>query len=241
MATAGIAPRRCPAALGVQIELRMMTRSLITATLGAAIAASIVLAQLAPPKIIVLVGPPGSGKTTQARILAKKYGIPAFSVSDLLKKQISSQPNDPVLAAAIASGDLLPDDAASELIRVHLLRADLHKGFILDGYPATLGQAKALDQMLRDQQLPGAIVVLLEASDDVIRKRMHARHRVDDKPGIIEQRINEFRNEALLLTAWAGESRVVRVNANAGIPSVSAQIVAGLEDAWSNPPLQQRP
>ena len=219
----------------------MMIRSVTTAALGAAIATSILFAQLSPPKVIILVGPPGSGKTTQARILAKKYHIPAFSVSDLLKKQISSQPNDPVLAAAIASGDLLPDDAASNLIRVHLLRADLHKGFILDGYPATSGQAKALDQMLQEQQLPGAIVVLLEASDDVIRKRMNARHQADDKPEMIEQRIQEFRNEAALLTAWAGQSRVVRVNANGSITSVSAQIVAGLEDAWSNPTFSQRP
>ena len=219
----------------------MMIRSVTTATLGAAIATSILFGQLSPPKVIILVGPPGSGKTTQARILAKKYRIPAFSVSDLLKKQISSQPNDPVLAAAIASGDLLPDDAASNLIKVHLLRADLHKGFILDGYPATSGQAKALDQMLQEQQLPGAIVVLLEASDDVIRKRMNARHQADDKPEMIEQRIQEFRNEAALLTAWAGQSRVVRVNANGSITSVSAQIVAGLEDAWSNPTFSQRP
>jgi adenylate kinase len=219
----------------------MMIRSAITAALGAAIATSIVMAQFSPPKIIVLVGPPGSGKTTQARILAKKYRIPAFSVSDLLKKQMASRPNDPVLAAAVASGELLPDDAASDLIKDHLLRADLHKGFILDGYPASAVQAKALDQMLQDQQLPPAIVVLLDASDDVIRKRMKARRQADDKPEMIEQRIQEFRNEASLLAAWAGQSRVVRVNANASIASVSAQIMAGLEDAWSNPTLKQRP
>lgn len=217
-----------------------MIRSVIGATLAAALTVNAALAQFSPPKIILLVGPPGSGKTTQARILAKKYRIPAFSVSDLLKKQMPSAPNDPALAAAVARGDLLPDDAATDLIRLHLLHADLRKGFILDGYPATAVQAKALDRMLEDQQLPKAIVVVLEASDDVIRKRMKARRQADDKPDIIEERIQEFRNEASVLEDWAGTERVVRVNANGDIASVSTQIVAGLEDAWSNGTLKQR-
>jgi adenylate kinase len=220
-----------------------MIRPVIAAAICASIAVSTGLAQVAPPKIIILVGPPGSGKTTQAKLLAKKYDIPAFSMADLLKKEMARK-KDAVskgLAAAIASGEVLPDDAATDLIRLRLLRTDLRKGFILDGYPATAGQAKSLDRMLQDQQLPRAVVVVLDAPDDVIRKRMIARGRADDKPEIIDRRIQEFRKEAALLAGWAGQTSVVRVNANTGIGDVTTQIVSGLEGTWSKQNSEQRP
>jgi adenylate kinase len=220
-----------------------MIRSMLVAALGAAISLSAAPAQVTPAKLVLLVGPPGSGKSTQAKFLAKKYGIPAFSMADLLKREMA-QKKDAVskaLAASVASGDVLPDEAATDLIRLHLLRTDLTKGFILDGFPATAGQAKALDRMLQEQQLPKAVVVVLDAPDDVIRKRMLARRRADDKPEIIDRRIQEFRNQASLLAGWAGQTHVVRVDAKGSVGDVSKRIVTGLEETWSQQKAGQRP
>jgi adenylate kinase len=212
-----------------------MIRS-VTAAFAATLAMSVALAQPASPKIIVLVGPPGSGKTTQAKALAKKYRIPAISMADLLKAELSGGKKDAAskaLAASVASGDMLPDEAATDLIRFRLSRVDLSKGFILDGYPATAGQAKALDRMLQDKQLPKPVVVVLDAPDEVIRKRMSERGRVDDKPENIDRRIREFRNEAALLSEWAGQGGVVKVNGDAKVSDVTTQIAAGLQDVFS--------
>jgi adenylate kinase len=166
-------------------------------------------------------------------------------MSDLLKKEmLSVGKKDDIskaMRAAIASGDALPDEAAADMVRNHILHSDVHTGFILDGFPSTAGQAKALDRILQDQRLPKAVVVVLEVPDEVIRKRMLARRRADDKPETIERRIQEFRNEAALLTGWAGKTHVVRVNASVGIGDVSTQIVKGLEEFWSNQAAARQP
>jgi adenylate kinase len=214
-----------------------MIRSITAAVLSTALFSTIGWAQSKPAKVILLVGPPGSGKSTQAQILSKKYGIRAVSMADILKKEMSSvQKKDPIskaMAAAVASGDLLPDEPAAEMVRHYLLRSDVHQGLVLDGFPATAGQAKALDKILQEKALPKAVVVVLEAPDDVIRKRMLSRGRVDDKPETIDRRIRDFRNEAAQLGDWAGKTHVVRVDGAAGVGDVSKQIVAGLEDFWS--------
>ena len=226
------------------MHLCFVNRSVAVGIISAAIAVGIAPAQVAPAKIVLLVGPPGSGKTTQAKFLAKKYAIPAISMADLLKKQMSAEKKDPVtkaLAASIASGEVLPDQAAADLVKLSLTRADHHKGFILDGFPATAGQAKALDRILEEEQLPKAVVVVLDVPDDVIRKRMLARRRADDKPENIDRRIAEFRSQAALLTGWAAQTQVVRVNADTSVNEVAKKIVAGLEDAWSKQGPKDRP
>jgi adenylate kinase len=123
-----------------------------------------------------------------------------------------------------ASPDLLDDAAANELVEARLLHGDLSRGFILDGYPATVGQAKLLDEFLKTNGLPQPAVVMLDASDDVVRKRMLARHRVDDKLEIINRRLSDYHAQSEFLTDWYGSERLLHIDATQPIAQVFRQL-----------------
>jgi adenylate kinase len=156
-------------------------------------------ADLQTPKVILMLGPPGSGKTTQAKRLSKKYGLPSISMADVLKRSAGfgkAGGGDKALRAQIESGELVEDSVANDMMRARLLQKDAAEGFILDGYPATANQAAYLEALLKERGLPMPVVIHLTVSDDVARKRMQARGRADDKPAIIEARLAEYHHES---------------------------------------------
>ncbi|WP_064608817.1 adenylate kinase [Streptobacillus moniliformis] len=134
---------------------------------------------------IVLFGPPGAGKGTQAKELIKKFEIPQISTGDILRAAIANQtPLGLEAKKLMDAGNLVGDDIVNGLVEERLKEADTEKGFILDGYPRTVEQAKALDKILEKQEKSIEKVIALVVEDDEILKRITGR-RVSKKTGKI--------------------------------------------------------
>ena len=166
-------------------------------------------ALLAETKIVVLlIGPPGAGKTTQAHRISRKYRIPSISMSDLLKQDAGwgKAGSKKVLRAQMESGELVDDDTANRLIGKRLYLKDAERGFVLDGYPANAAQADKLAVVLKERGLPPPVVIFLDTPDDVVRERMKKRHQADDTPEMIDHRLKEYHsNASFLLERYPGD------------------------------------
>lgn len=215
---------------------------LIAFTIAFGMTAATSSAQLQPARIVILIGPPGSGKSVQADRLSKKLKVPAISMSSLLTQEIGKKtPLAKALASSLASGELVNDEAANAIIEPRLLRRDTGQGFILDGYPNTPGQAKALDTFLSDHSFPKPVVVIIEAADNVLRERMRARRRADDAPENIERRIREYRDLGAFTEKWYGQDNTVRVDGTGTIQAVALAIAEQIDNVRSRKGLIVRP
>jgi adenylate kinase len=143
---------------------------------------------------ILILGPQGSGKGTQAKRIAEVYGVPHVATGDILRCAIADETELGLRVQPILDrGDLVPDELMVDLIRERLQAED---GFVLDGFPRTLPQAEALDAMLGDIGKPLDVVLLLEVGDDVATERLRRRAveegRVDDSPDAIANRLRLY-------------------------------------------------
>lgn len=148
--------------------------------------------------VILLIGPPGSGKTTQAKKLSGRYGIPSIAMADLLKKEggwkkssLSKRMKGPV-----ASGDLVNDEVSTSLIAKRISERDAERGFILDGYPLTAKQADYLEAQLKERGLPSPVVLELNVPDAIALARMEKRRRADDTPETMRRRLRDYHSES---------------------------------------------
>lgn len=142
---------------------------------------------------IVLLGAPGTGKGTQSEKLVALYGVPQISTGDLLRKAVADQTELGLQAkATMDAGELVSDDIVIGMIRERLNEADTADGFILDGFPRSLGQAQALDELLIQLDRPLDRVVHMHVDDEEIIKRLMARGRADDTEETIRHRLNVF-------------------------------------------------
>jgi adenylate kinase len=143
---------------------------------------------------ILILGPQGSGKGTQAALIAQAYGVPHVATGDILRAAVANGSElGHKVRPILDRGDLVPDDLMVGLIRERLEQED---GFVLDGFPRTVPQAEALDAMLDEIEKPLDVVLLLGVSDDVAVERLLQRgaveHRADDEPDAIRNRLRLY-------------------------------------------------
>jgi len=185
---------------------------------------------------LILLGPPGAGKGTQAQRLVAKYGIVQLSTGDMLRAAVKA--GTPVGRQAqeiMARGGLVPDDVVVEIVAQRIAQPDAHKGFILDGFPRTVPQAAALDRMLAERNLALDGVIELRVDEDALIKRIERRIeemkargealREDDNPEVLHRRLNAYREQtAPLIDYYRDKGALITVNGMAPIPEVAAAI-----------------
>lgn len=153
------------------------------------------------PPVVIIVGPPASGKGTQAIQLAKTLGVPHISTGDLFRENISKNTELGQKAKGfIDTGKLVPDNLVLDMLFDRLSKSDASKGYVLDGFPRTIAQAEALEKKLP----PRATVSVLNlvVSDETIVKRALGRKRSDDTPEIVQERLKQYYAQTAPLIAF---------------------------------------
>jgi len=175
---------------------------------------------------LVLLGPPGSGKGTQAAILSEKYRIPAISTGDVLRAQVDAgTPLGKRVKAYLDRGELVPDSLVVDLIQHRLSDPDTQQGFILDGFPRTVPQAEALDGMLAALDRPLDAVLYLQVDPQAVRERLGQRHRGDDQQGVIDHRLDVFLQQtAPLISYYQAQGKLKLIDGAQPPEAVAASI-----------------
>ena len=194
---------------------------------------------------LILFGPPGAGKGTQAKILQQDWGLPQLSTGDMLRAAIAAGTELGKKSKLIMDrGDLVPDDVVVGIIAERLDRPDCAKGAVFDGFPRTIPQAEALDKMLLSRGSKIDAVIELKVNDEAMVGRMENRvrenpgsARPDDNPETLKNRLGVYRkNTAPLLDFYRRQGKLKIVDGMAPIPQVAAAIrliLTGLE-TWKS-------
>lgn len=188
------------------------------------------MTQTAPARLLI-VGPPGAGKGTQATGLADAYGIPAISTGDIFRANIKNGTElGKKVQAITAAGELVPDSLTNELVEDRIAQDDAANGFLLDGYPRTLGQVEFLTGLLESQGQAIDAVVQLEVDTDAVVARLLKRAqelgRVDDTEEVIRHRQEVYANEtAPILGVYEERGALVKVDGMGTVEEVAQRIL----------------
>ena len=184
---------------------------------------------------LLVLGPQGAGKGTQAQRIAADFGIPHISTGDMFRAAIDAQtPLGRRVQPILASGELVPDALTVELIGDRLSAPDAAEGFILDGFPRNLEQATALDELLESLDRRLDAVLFFDLSDDVAMERLLKRasleNRADDTPEVIQRRLAIYHRETKpVIEHYRVKGLLVPLNAAQEIPAVWAETQSALE------------
>jgi adenylate kinase len=186
---------------------------------------------------ILLLGPQGSGKGTQAKRIAEDYGVPHIATGDMLRHAIAEGSDfGRAIQGYLDAGELVPDGLVIDVIRARLLQDDASEGAVFDGFPRTAAQAEALDAMLADLGRGIDVVFdLLVPDEAMLIERLHRRAaeegRADDTPEVIKRRLDLYREETAPLVERyrALRGNVVGIHADRSINEVFAEIQRALD------------
>jgi adenylate kinase len=178
---------------------------------------------------VVLLGPPGAGKGTQALRLSEKLGIPQISTGDLFRKNISEgTPLGVEAKRYLDAGDLVPSELTNKLVEDRIEQPDAADGFILDGYPRSVEQARALDEMLKNHNTRLDAVLEFAVSEQELLDRLKSRGRADDTEEVIHNRMQVYRDETEPLLEYYSHNNLQTVDAVGSLDEVFARALRAL-------------
>jgi adenylate kinase len=188
---------------------------------------------------VVLLGPPGAGKGTQAQIIAGQLGVPAISTGDIFRANVSGRTELGQKAKAyMDAGDLVPDEITVAMVQDRLGEADAEDGFLLDGFPRTIPQAEQLQAALADQERVLDRVLEMVVDEDELVRRLSGRRmlvdgkmvqRDDDKPETVRHRLEVYHQQTEPLSGWyEAQGLLARIDAIGAIDEVTERALKAL-------------
>lgn len=183
---------------------------------------------------LLLIGPPGAGKGTQAQRLSEALEVPAISTGDIFREHLRNETELGLKAKAyMDAGDNVPDSLTNDLVRDRLSQSDCTEGFLLDGYPRTTDQVRALDEFLAEHDASMDAVVELVAEPDIVVERLKKRAleqgRSDDDESVVRHRLEVYaRQTAPLIDVYAGRGLLAKVDGIGEIAEVTERIEQAL-------------